>query len=85
MAIQKKGGYVSMHYDMNGDKIEDAFVVRKWHPDGKVSEPFLIFWDKNDNGTYDSGRGEVKVKKGWREDVERYRGLVCGKPNKKEL
>jgi hypothetical protein len=77
IAIQAKRGYVTLHYDLDKDNNEDVFTVRKWHPDGKVSEPFLIFWDKNGNGTYDSGSGEVKMKKGWRDDVEAYRGRGC--------
>jgi hypothetical protein len=75
MGVQTYPGYIKMDYDTNNDGDVDVEVVRKRRSDGKVSEPFMIYWDRNFDGKYDCKKGEQKVRKGCREEAERFMEL----------
>jgi hypothetical protein len=62
-----------MGYDTNDDGEVDFEVVRKWQQGGRVSKPFLIFWDRNYDGNYSYKDGEMKVRKGCELEAEKFR------------
>jgi hypothetical protein len=64
-----------MAYGTNDSGEVDAEVGRKREPAGKVSKPFLIFWDRNFDGKYSCDDGEQNLRKGFRKDAQRFMEL----------
>ncbi len=55
VAIDKPAGnIISLSYDIDGDDTEDLREYRFHEPmSGQISEPFSIYWDKNNNDIFE--------------------------------